>query len=155
MPLWHLMTITPHYHFLTLNCWKSLLEIVPSAWTPLWLIHHCVGDPDHLISEGIGTTKDLVLWKEVALELMWLLRGIITVLPHALIYLWVGPFRNLLNLLNLLLYVSTLNVWKRSAVFLSSNNYTLIKKKKLYPVACNKGIFIFYIRLNTLSFCYL
>ena len=32
------------------------------------------------------------------------------------------PFRNLLNLLNLLLYVSTLNVWKRSAVFLSSNN---------------------------------
>ena len=92
IPLWHLTTIIPHYHFLTLNYWKSLSGIVPSAWTPLWLIHHCVGDPNHPINEEIGTTKDLALWKEIALELMWRLRGIITVLPHALIYLWVGPF---------------------------------------------------------------
>ena len=116
MLLWHLMTIIPHYHFLILNCRKSLLEIVPSAWTPLWLIHHCVGDPNHPINEEIGTTKDLALWKEIALELMWRLRGIITVLHHALNYLWVGLFRNLLNLLNLFLYDSTLNAWKRSVL---------------------------------------
>ena len=105
MPLWHLMTIIPHYHFLTLNCRKSLLGIVPSAWTPLWLIHHCVGDPNHPTNEEIGTTKGLALWREIALELMWRLRGIITVLPHVLIYLWVfWPFPGtLLNLLNLLL----------------------------------------------------
>ena len=124
IPLWRLMTIIPHYHFLTPNCRKSLLGIVPSVWTPLWLIHHCVGGPNHPISEEIGTTKDLALWKEIVLELMWRLRGIITVLPHALIYSWVGLFRSLLSLLNLLLYDSTLNVWKRSVpcYFHTTNN---------------------------------
>ena len=85
--LCHLMTIIPHYHFLTLSCRKSLLGIVPSAWTPLWLIHHCDGDPNHPINEEIGMTKELASWRAVVLESMWLLRGLITVLPHALIYL--------------------------------------------------------------------
>ena len=92
MLLWQLMTIILHCHFLTLIYRKSLLGIVPSAWTSLWLIHHHDGDPNHPINEEIGTTKDLALGKEIALELMWRLRGIITVLPHALIYLWVGLF---------------------------------------------------------------
>jgi len=115
MPPWHLMTTTLLCRFPTLNHRNSLLGIVPSAWTQLWSIRHCVGDPNRLNKEKIGTTKNrlpLVLWREIAWGSMWRLRGNITVLPHALIYLWVGLLRNI-HLLNLLLYDSTLSVWKR------------------------------------------